>query len=832
MTLHEAIESILQESGKSMTSREIADIINQRKLYTRKDGLEVSASQVTTRAGNYDKLFTRHLGKIKLLKDDLVSLTFHKYRNKITHSLNTSNRSNPKERIEILIKALEDFQNDAEYNENPDDFIVSEPRASYGIRHVNTNLKIGYRLCNWFLLQDRDSKMVFAEKFIAVLSSLEWFQVGHHTVMTDIQNSNHFILKILADNPDATFKVFNRNKTYSDKGIGSKPLKINEYVERLIKKNYSLSSRESSLSKTGIIIPPFLRTPKERRPIAFESILQEIASTKPRYDKAILVVPAGVLFSTNTKEVEARREILESGYLDSVILFPNGMVENSGIILAVLIFDFKKYNENTFFIDASEILKENPANLVQIINQKTIVKDVSAFIHVNTIKNKELSLYPPKYIFNPNEVKSEPGQIEYTLKDLILAKKSGVRFKNRNSLYQGGEYKLIRTSEIDKNTIYFEPKNSILGIDHDEIINPEKYLIKGGIVLSGFNKSIKAAVLSNKESFVLGQDVYWLKPDSSMVVAEYLVSEFKKPYIKKQIQYYSTGAVISRIFLKDILKIKVQLPPLEVQKDIIFKTFRKLETKHQDINVSNKEVDFIKTLKHSLKQPTSSLGNDLSALRTFLKRKIKDGTSISSEETIVPVFSDDTPEDLKIHELSCTLDRMSRSVSDIDYILQQAMLIITAGNKPDKENIDLKLFLKNLSDENPEITINVIGVQMEILGDRKQLRILFANLIDNAKRHGFLGHWEKPTIWIEVKAKDALSFQISVRNNGKPLPSEFTIENFLAKGGSSNSDVGSGFGGFLIGQILKNHNGQIELPKNPQFGILAHNVEFLITLPK
>src|SRR5690606_33570183 len=104
-----------------------------------------------------------------------------------------------------------------------------------------------------------------------------------------------------------------------------------------------------------------------------------------------------------------------------------------------------------------------------------------------------------------------------------------------------------------------------------------------------------------------------------------------------------------------------------------------------------------------------------------------------------------------------------------------------------------------------------ISGKAELFADKNQLRILFNNIIQNARQHGFKQMENKPTIWINVEPKDELSIKISIGNNGKPLPPEFTIDDFLAKGKSSKQEVGSGFGGFLIGQILKNHKGEIEL---------------------
>src|SRR5699024_12810509 len=84
MTLHEAIEMILQETGRPMSSREIADVVNKRNLYTRRDGLSISASQIAARVGNYENLFRKQLGKIKLVNDDIVSLKLQKFKNEVS----------------------------------------------------------------------------------------------------------------------------------------------------------------------------------------------------------------------------------------------------------------------------------------------------------------------------------------------------------------------------------------------------------------------------------------------------------------------------------------------------------------------------------------------------------------------------------------------------------------------------------------------------------------------------------------------------------------------------------------------------------------------------
>lgn len=54
MTLHEAIKIILEESGRELTTQEIADELNRRGLYQKKDGTAITAFQIHGRTKNLD----------------------------------------------------------------------------------------------------------------------------------------------------------------------------------------------------------------------------------------------------------------------------------------------------------------------------------------------------------------------------------------------------------------------------------------------------------------------------------------------------------------------------------------------------------------------------------------------------------------------------------------------------------------------------------------------------------------------------------------------------------------------------------------------------------
>lgn len=67
MTLHEAIAFLIEEtSNRWMTVKELADAINRRGLYHKKDGSPVEINQIHARINNYGHLFEKEGARVRL----------------------------------------------------------------------------------------------------------------------------------------------------------------------------------------------------------------------------------------------------------------------------------------------------------------------------------------------------------------------------------------------------------------------------------------------------------------------------------------------------------------------------------------------------------------------------------------------------------------------------------------------------------------------------------------------------------------------------------------------------------------------------------------------
>jgi hypothetical protein len=67
ITLHEELVAILRERGGGwMTTRELADAVNERGRYHKRDGSPVDDFQVHGRTKNYPQLFDRDGSRVRL----------------------------------------------------------------------------------------------------------------------------------------------------------------------------------------------------------------------------------------------------------------------------------------------------------------------------------------------------------------------------------------------------------------------------------------------------------------------------------------------------------------------------------------------------------------------------------------------------------------------------------------------------------------------------------------------------------------------------------------------------------------------------------------------
>jgi len=74
MTLHEAIEKLLLQTGRPMTTQQIADELNKNGWYQKKDGSTIQAFQIHGRTRNYANIFDRDGSTVSLIGQSITKV--------------------------------------------------------------------------------------------------------------------------------------------------------------------------------------------------------------------------------------------------------------------------------------------------------------------------------------------------------------------------------------------------------------------------------------------------------------------------------------------------------------------------------------------------------------------------------------------------------------------------------------------------------------------------------------------------------------------------------------------------------------------------------------
>ncbi|WP_291717019.1 ATP-binding protein [Magnetospirillum sp. 64-120] len=168
--------------------------------------------------------------------------------------------------------------------------------------------------------------------------------------------------------------------------------------------------------------------------------------------------------------------------------------------------------------------------------------------------------------------------------------------------------------------------------------------------------------------------------------------------------------------------------------------------------------------------------------------------------------------------------RMRRLLHDLGTYTQ----LQTAGTP--LKRLDLSAIVDAVEDEHRP-TIERLGARIShcsmpaVMGDEKQMNLLFSNLLDNALRYSRSG--VPPVISYNVTRQGAF-WRFSISDNGIGIAPEYqtAIFNVFTRLHGAGQTDGSGFGLAICRRVVERHGGRIWLESQPEVGST-----FYFTLP-
>ena len=239
-------------------------------------------------------------------------------------------------------------------------------------------------------------------------------------------------------------------------------------------------------------------------------------------------------------------------------------------------------------------------NLPSLLEQKRIVKILDeTFEKLEKIKeNTEKNLQNSKDIFESYLesvfINPEKNWNEKTLKEITTILGDGLHGTPKYTL--GGEYYFINGNNLDNGKILLKESTKRVSV-----LEYEKYKkdLNDRTILVSINGTLGNVAFYNNERIILGKSACYFNLVNG-VDKNFIRYVLISPYFIKYAHREATGATIKNVSLKTMRDLKINLPPLEIQKSIVKKLDQLSEQTKKLESIYQKKLESIEELKKSI----------------------------------------------------------------------------------------------------------------------------------------------------------------------------------------------------------------------------------------
>lgn len=345
--------------------------------------------------------------------------------------------------------------------------------------------------------------------------------------------------------------------------------------DRLWGKKYDviLANPPFMTPKGGIVPHDKFSVNSNRAEVLFTDYIAEHLKLAGR---AGIVVPEGIIFQSGGAYKQLRKMLIDDNYLWAVISLPSGVFSPySGVKTSILLLDreraskneeilFIKIEDTGFDLGATkrEIKKNDIPNALEVIrgwkNSEKIEFKKSWFVNKEEIrKTEDYNLSGDRYRVT-TEIQSKFDLVE--LGDLIEEESQRVKDQKDIEVWSvSNKDGFVLSSE------YFDKQVASTDISNYKIIRPGYFAYNPSRINVGslaFNNSAKIGAVSPMY-------VVFSIRESASLSADYLFSLLKSEKLNELILQLAQGAVRQQLRFSDLEIIKIPLPPLEIQEQIV-----------------------------------------------------------------------------------------------------------------------------------------------------------------------------------------------------------------------------------------------------------------------
>lgn len=348
----------------------------------------------------------------------------------------------------------------------------------------------------------------------------------------------------------------------------------------------SLSSDERWNDKFDVILanPPFMSPKGGIRPHSKFSVqssrsevlfVDYITNHLRPNGRAGIIVPEGVIFQNGSAYKQLRKKLVEDG-LYAVVSLPSGVFSPySGVKTSILFFDnelVKQKNEILFAKVQHDGTDLGAKKRIILDNDLPIIKkEIEKFRNgkfsnsaISHSVKKELIIGSGDYNLSGDryridaEVQSEFDLV--ALGDLLIEQSERVKKDNDVEVWS-----VSNKSGFVVSSEYFDKQVASTDISNYKIIRPKYFAYNPSRINVGslaFNSKMKVGAVS--PMYV----VFSIRAESNLL-EEYLLSLLKSQRMNDFILQLAQGAVRQQLKFNDLKRIKIPLPPIEIQRKIV-----------------------------------------------------------------------------------------------------------------------------------------------------------------------------------------------------------------------------------------------------------------------
>ena len=236
-------------------------------------------------------------------------------------------------------------------------------------------------------------------------------------------------------------------------------------------------------------------------------------------------------------------------------------------------------------LNKRELFKLN-INLIDKKEQKIIVKNLDKINNVIELKKKQLNeldiIIKSQFVemFGNNKFENKKlGDVAIKITDGSHNPPKGVDERT--------EYVMLSSQNIIEDRINYNSARYLSREDFERE-NKRTYLEKGNVLLTIVGTIGRTAIIDNEKNITLQRSVAVIKP-TGKIKSEYLVASLKSDSTIKQLNKESKGVAQQGIYLNDLKKIVIPVPPIDLQNQFS-EIVKQIDKQKFEIEKSLKEI--------------------------------------------------------------------------------------------------------------------------------------------------------------------------------------------------------------------------------------------------